>query len=197
MEIFYAILPPMNFNQLHEKPRTEKSPDLIEINKERAEKVIENAQKERLKLFNNVLERIVESIKEYADKIPKPAKDLLANVFDFTLAGLISMAMQAIRGKTLTGEEVSTKDRIGCSLVVISNITSYLLAVHGFSEKDTVEIALAGKIYLAHWGILVTHKTPQITKNIQQIEPLRKIFLASNEIRKKYYKKDEKQKDDI
>lgn len=168
-----------------EKISSEKIPEQAE----KRENVIENARKGRLELLGDVSRRIIKSVD---DKIPQNVKNLMSHAIDFTVMANVKMGTEAIKGKTLSGEELNTKDRIMYGLIVTTSITAYGLSAYAASEGDTEMLMPAGEFYLASCVLFVAQKGPQLIKNLKNVaeryekDSLVKFFTAFEKIIDKY-----------
>lgn len=122
---------------------------------ENRDKIIEKAQEERLKLKFDVFLKIVKLAIHFLEVT--------------TPVGNFKMGAEAIRGKRyLTGEELSRKDRIMYSLIILHSSIYTTLLGYGLIKGDTTAVMLSAPVYAITVGLTIAGKRNQVKKDIPE-----------------------------
>lgn len=133
-----------------EKPSLEtKNPN------ETRDKIIEKAQEERVKLKFDVFLKTVKLAIHFLEVS--------------TPVGNFKMGAEAIRGKRyLTGEELSKKDRIMYSLIILHSSIYTILLGYGLIKGNINAVMLSAPMYAITVGLTIAGKRNQIKKDIPE-----------------------------
>jgi hypothetical protein len=176
------------FLNAENKPEEEKSLDLMamaESGMNRIEKedspekmeIMEKSRQERLGILGSVFTR-VKGTMEMAkgkmapikaginEKIPMPAQELISQMMDVSS---IKMYTEAGRGKTLTGKELSPKDRILSALIAGTNDIAKGLFFYAASSGNADYAKLGSIAYGASWALLLAKNGPKMMQNLKEL----------------------------
>jgi hypothetical protein len=151
-----------------------------EVSREKME-VMETARQERLAILNSVFARVKGTIEKAKEKmvpvmapvkekidehVPKPAQEIMSQLMDVSS---IKMYTEASRGKTLTGKELSPKDRVLSALIAGTNDIAKLLFFQAARSGNTEYAKLGSIAYGASWALLLVKNGPKIMQNLKEL----------------------------
>lgn len=128
--------------------------------------IMERAQERRRGILTKSIGRWGDELKT---KVPKPAQVLLSTGFNYVgIPGAIKMVGEAVRGKTVTGQELTPLGRLNHGLIQGTNALAYYSAIRG-------EFKRAGIIYASSWALDGIQYYPEILKALGELSQKRNL----------------------
>jgi|SRR3989344_3034687 len=135
------------------------------------QEIKEDAQNERFDVAEDVVERIAGCTQE---ETPKTGLRLTSNSLNIGV-GPWKLVPEAVHGKTMAGEKLSSKDRIMYLLMSAVNVTGYGLGVTGVITGDK-KMVVAGTLSYATYQIWFWKKFgPKVIKDLIELAKKAKI----------------------
>ena len=133
------------FQQLHTELEQTVSPEKMAV--------IEKARNERLAIISESFGRLMSELDTVFQKIPKPIRAVGSIAVNFTFLASYKLSVEAWKGKTADGKELSSSDRVLRVIIAATDIIGKGLYFYGKLENNP-DIKLAGKIsYGTSWPV--------------------------------------------
>lgn len=135
--------------------------------------LMESAREGRLGILGNAFTRAADTIKsakekagEIKDSLPEPAQELMSQIMDVSS---VKMYTEAVRGKTLTGKELSPKDRVLSAMIAGTHDISRGLFLYAANSGNPDYAKLGSIAYGASWALLMAKNGPKMLHNLKEL----------------------------